>query len=182
MLDISNYIFIGKISRSIGTKGFVKILPLTDYPERFFELEYVYLYDADSDKIFSNALDGTNKFKLQVIEILRDYIRIKFEGIDAKNSSDKLTNLFIVIEEEKRLKLENGLFYKDELCGLEVDFNNIVIGKIDSIECYGGDDLLKVYHYNTEKYFYIPYRNEFVKKVDIDAKKIYVELIEGMID
>ena len=44
MPETSNELMtIGKITRHQGNKGEVRILPLTDFPERFEELNQVYL-------------------------------------------------------------------------------------------------------------------------------------------
>ena len=50
------------------------------------------------------------------------------------------------------------------------------------IENFGGDDLLKIKLEEKGTDVYIPYRDEFIKKIDKSKKRIDVKLIEGLIE
>lgn len=45
------YLQVGKIVNTFGLKGEVKVIPLTDSPDRFSELNYVLLEDNLSQKL-----------------------------------------------------------------------------------------------------------------------------------
>ena len=174
-------IVIGKVARSFGVKGFLKIIPLTDFPERFKDLKSVHLYSEAKKSFFENK----DEFEFEVEEagISSDSIRLKLRGIDDKNQSDLLRNYLISIPMEERIERDENEFYYYELVDCEViDEKGILIGKVKMVENFGGDDLLRVALEGTGTEAYIPYRDEFIVSVDKDKKRIEVRLIEGLIE
>ena len=55
------------------------------------------------------------------------------------------------------------------------------MGKITGIETPGANDVWEITEESGNEYL-IPYIDDVVKKVDVDAKKVYVELLEGLRD
>ena len=174
-------IVIGKIARSFGVKGYFKVIPLTDFPERFKNLKSVHLYSEAKQSFFKND-DGFG-FEVEEAGISSDSIRLKLKGIDDKNQSDLLRGYLISIPIRERVERNANEFYYFELIDCEVfDEEGNHIGKVKQVEDFGGGDLLRISLEGTEKESYIPYRDEFILKVDKDKKRIDVRLIEGLIE
>ena len=68
------------------------------------------------------------------------------------------------------LNLKEG-YVLDDLINLNVYENDILLGKIIDIFDNNGNILLNI---SGEKEFYIPYNDNFIKKVDINSGKIEV--------
>lgn len=179
-MDFKNFITIGTIVKTIGIKGNLKIIPHTDFPDRFYKLKKLFLYSEKEDKFFVNKFNGDKGFLLSECKVLDRYINVKFEGYNDINDSLELVNLNTVIDEKDRLKLEEGKYYFYELIDSEIYDKGSHIGKLISVVNYGSGDLFNVKY--KDKEILIPYNNEFVKKIDAENKRIDVELIEGFLD
>lgn len=174
-------IVIGKIARSFGIKGSLKVIPLTDFPERFNKLKNVHLYSENKKEFFENENDYL--FEVEESGISKDSIKLKLKGIDSKNQSDLLRGYLISIPVSERVERKANEFYYYELIDNEVyDEAGKLLGKVKVIENFGGDDLLKIRLEGKDSDVYIPYRDEFIAKVDKNKKRIDVKLIEGLIE
>ena len=173
-------IVIGKINKSFGIKGFLKVEPLTDYIDRFLSLDKIHLYSEKKRSFFENST-GSFWFNVEDAEITRDFVKLKLVGTDDRNNSDLLRGYLITIPIEERIMREEGEHYYYELIDCDVYNDNDLIGKVKAVENYGSDDLLKI-ETNEKKEVFIPYRDEFILKIDTEGKRIDVKLIEGLID
>lgn len=179
-MDFKNFITIGTIVKTIGIKGNLKIIPQTDFPDRFYKLKKLFLYSEKEEKFFVNKFNGDKGFLLSDCKVFDKYINIKFEGYNSINDSQELVNLNTVIDEKDRIELEDGKYYFYELIDSEIYDKGTLIGNVISIVNYGSGDLFNVSY--KDKEILIPYNEHFVKKIDKDAKRIDVELIEGFLD
>ncbi|MFW6238862.1 MAG: ribosome maturation factor RimM, partial [Halanaerobiales bacterium] len=65
-------ITIGKIGKNQGNKGEVRVIPLTDFPERYTVIEQVYLDNGET----------VTTRKIEDVWFHKNYVIIKFAGID----------------------------------------------------------------------------------------------------
>lgn len=180
MPDIKNFIAIGKIVKTIGIKGNLKVISLTDFPERYNNLSKIFLYDENNRRFLVNESDGSTEFKVNECKVYDKYVNIKFDNYDRIEESSALINLILMIAEDKRVKLEKGNFYYYEMLGMNVFNKGELIGQIESVVNYGNDDLFNVT--NNGQQILIPFRKEFVKNINIKDKRIDVELIDGFLE
>jgi 16S rRNA processing protein RimM len=179
-LNYEDFICIGKTSGCSGIKGLLKITPFTDFPERFLELKRVYLFDEKKSLFVLNHNDSF-EFKIEKCDVIPSQITLKLEGINSKEEAGEFVNLEILVPEGERVKLPEGKYFHYEIIGFEVFNNDELLGRLQKIENFGSDDLMNV-KTNEGKEILIPYRNEFVKNIDVTKKRIDVHLIEGFLD
>lgn len=175
-------ISIGKITKPVGLKGYVKVLSLTDFPDRFRNLKRVKLFNERENLVLINKFSNSEDFYIKDVIFEKDYFKILFDNYNNVSSASGLIGCFLVISEDKRKKLEKGKYYYYELIGLKVFDKGGIIGSITSVENYGGQDLLKIYLYNDDKNILIPYVDEFVKKIDIEKGFAEIIMIDGMLN
>ena len=107
---------------------------------------------------------------------------VKFVGIDTIEEAEKLKNLQIKIDSENIGELEENEFYFHEIIGCEVfDENGKSLGEIIEILTPGANDVWVIKGQNGKEIL-IPYIEDVVKKIDIENKKIDIEVMEGLID
>jgi len=179
LLDHRNFIAIGKIVKPIGIKGNLKVIYLTDFPERFNKLKKIFLFDEKKGEFHSNDFRDGYDFEISEYKLFDNYVNIKFSGFDEINKSKELVNMILMVDEKERVRLSEG-YYIYELIGLDVYDKNEFIGKIDKISNYGSGDLFSIM--NNGKEILIPYKSEFVRNIDTAKKRIDVDLIEGFIE
>ncbi|MEO8666328.1 MAG: ribosome maturation factor RimM, partial [Ignavibacteria bacterium] len=163
MPEYNNFISIGRIVKTIGIKGNLKIIPLTDFPERFNDLRKLVLYDDKQNKFMKNSNYGGYDFEISECKILKDYINLKFSDFNSIESSKELIGNLLMIDEKDRIKLEEGSYYFYDLVDAEVYNNGENIGRVISMVNYGSGNLFNVKY--KDKEILIPFRDEFVKKV-----------------
>lgn len=175
---IKDYIFIGKILKFSGKKGKFKVYPLTDFPDRFKDLDYVYIYDEKIENFLKDGL-GNERFIINDVKISGDHIYITLN--DVEDRKDLYKGCYLCVEEAKRVKLAEGMYYYYELIGCKIYLEGNLLGSVSSIENYGSDDLLVLLK-NDKKKVFIPLREEFIQKIDLENKTIDIKYLEGLID
>jgi len=180
LIDKNELIIIGKITKPVGLRGEVKVLAITDFPERFRRLKSVYIISPDENEILTDKYEGVNKFRIKKVTGLDSAIRITFENYGKIEDVSFLRNCFICVEEKNRYKLPKDYFYFYDMIGCEVYNGEELIGRVLNVENYGSSDLFSVQTKDGNRIL-IPFIKEFVKKIDIKNRRILADLIEGFI-
>lgn len=153
---------------------------LTDYPERFENLNRVYLYD-DARKEFVLNKNQRYEFLISDVHISGLEVQLLFEGYESINEAGKLLKFNVCLPEEEKWNLPEGKFFHYEIKNFKVVNKTDEVGIITGVENFGGDDLLKVKLNSDESEIFIPNIPQFVKDINIRDKVITVELIEGFL-
>ncbi len=169
-----SYLKLGTILKTRGLKGQVKVFSTSDFSQiRYKKGKKVYIL---------NPLDEKETKEVEVLDYSSDgqfdYVTFKgYENIDAVTPFLK-KDIAIIKEEHP---LENGYYYHDDLERCAVYSNNELIGYVKNIEDFNGRKSLRI-TLNNEKEFLLPFIDVFVKSINIEEKRIDVELIKGMLE
>ena len=168
-----SYLKIGKIIDSHGLDGTFKVFNTTDSPKkRYAKGNKVYLYNESTDERLELTVE---RFRLS-----GQIAFVKLEGIDNPESAKEFKG-FEIHTIKDRNDLEVGYYFYEDLVGCAIiDQNNNELGKVSKVEEFPAQITLRVKRSNG-KDFFVPFVKQFIKKVDIDAKKIHIEVIEGML-
>jgi len=165
-------ISIGYISAAHGVKGEVRIVPLTDFPERFDQMDVLNLY-----------LDGKLLRNLKVLLVRKHEGKgelIIESDIQNRDEAELLVGASVLIDPDERVLLPEGSYWIDDLIGLQVvDKNGEVLGVVENLLSTGGKEVYEIKDGNGRLH-YIPAVDDFIKDIDLPAGKIRVELIEGL--
>jgi 16S rRNA processing protein RimM len=82
------FLQVGKIVNTHGIKGEVKVVPLTDDPQRYDELKWVYAGNDDTKQILN--IEGIKYFKNTVI--------IKFKEVPDMDGAVKLKDQYLYVD------------------------------------------------------------------------------------
>lgn len=149
---------VGKIVNTHGLKGEVKVIPLTDDPKRYNELEFV-------------LIDGIEK-KIQGCKYQKDRVIVKVEGIDTIEEAEKYKNKYMEIPREYAVPLEEDTYYIADIIGCNVfDTNGKELGEVyDVIQTKNND----VYWIRKPKELLIPVLLDIVTDIDVENRKITI--------
>lgn len=169
---MSEMISIGKISRHHNRDGEVKCLILSDYPERFLEIERVFLEKGEDIK----------RMHLETVRFHKDFAIIKFEEVNSLKEAERLKDYYVKLPAQEALVLPEGHFFLHDMIGLEVytEQENEFIGLLEDIITTGSHDIYVVHQGKEE--FLIPAIHEIVKEIDIENRKMIIDPIEGLLD
>lgn len=163
-----DFVAIGKIMKPRGIRGEAFLLPLTDFPERFDDLDAVRVESPDG--AFS-SLD---------VAYVRAYgprTAIKFQGIDTPEDVGRLRGHFVLVTHDAVHPLPEDAFYVFQIEGLPVETaSGQMVGQVVEVLSYPANDVYVVDR-NGEDVL-IPAVREFVR---VDKDKIVVQEIEGLL-
>lgn len=164
------YIRIGKIIKTHGIKGEVKIYPLTDNIYRFDDLNTVYLGH------------GKNKVIIETVRYHKDLVLLKFKDFSNINEVLPYKGEYLYIDAEDRVALSEDQFFLSDIIGAVVyTKEDRKVGRVCQIIQSAGNDVYVIQDDQKKREYMIPAVKEFVISVDIDNKRIIIDPIEGMI-
>ncbi len=165
---------VGKIVNTHSLKGEVKVISSTDFEEERFK--------KGSELLITRGNQLIREVVVQSYRNHKNFLLVKFEGIDSVEEAEKLKNLQIKIDSDEVGELEENEFYFHQIIGCEVfDENDKNLGEIIDILTPGANDVWVIKGENGKEIL-IPYIEDVVKKIDITSKKVNIEVMEGLID
>lgn len=165
---------VGKIVNTHSLKGEVKVISSTDFEEERFK--------KGSKLLITRGNQLIREVVVQSYRNHKNFLLVKFEGIDSVEEAEKLKNLQIKIDSDEVGELEENEFYFHQIIGCEVfDENDKNLGEIIDILTSGANDVWVIKGENGKEIL-IPYIEDVVKKIDITSKKVNIEVMEGLID
>lgn len=157
---------IGNIRTSHGVKGLVKVRSYSGETEHFLALEEIILKDRRGRE----SRYAVEKCVLNGTELL-----MKLAGVDTPEAGKMLANREILVPREQAAPLDEDEFYYADLLGCRLYHGDETLGTVVNVTDGGGGTLLQVERPGGERFF-VPFREEFIGDVDVDAKA--VELTE----
>ncbi|MEN3202513.1 MAG: ribosome maturation factor RimM [Atribacterota bacterium] len=162
-------VFVGKITAPHGLKGWVRVLPLTDFGDRF--VKGVSFLVGSPGKSFVERV-------VEDVAWRGNFLLLRFRGVLSRTEAEMLRGLFLAVPREDVPPLPPGHFYHFELVGLTVFERGVLRGTVDSVVPMSVYDYLVVKD-AAGREFYLPFVSAFVVKVDLDKELLEVECPEG---
>jgi 16S rRNA processing protein RimM len=161
---------IARLGRAWGNRGALAAMSLTGKPERFQRLGEVFLFREGAP---------VGAFQVEsVAEHVREWI-FKFRGVDTISQAELLERSEVRLPMEERVTLDEGEFFLADLIGCEVRerATGDLVGVVTGWEDAGSGGLLEV-----DERMLIPFARSICLEIDPQAKRILVNLPEGLKD
>ena len=168
----NQWVTVARLGRAWGIRGELAAISLTSKPERFQQLEDVFL--------FRDGLAlAPGQFQ---VEAVREHLRVwlfKFRGVDTMSQAEPLEQSEVRIPMAQRLALDESEHFVSDLMGCEVRERSTgeLVGVVTGWEDAGGSGLLEV-----GGDLLIPFARAICVEIDTRAKRILVNLPEGLKD
>jgi 16S rRNA processing protein RimM len=163
---------IGKCIGAHGVRGEIKVFPLTDHVRRFDSLSECLL--------LSPAEKFVRMVKVKNVRLVNDSVLLTIEGIADRDEAQKLHGLYFAVKREDAAPLPEGRFYISDLIGCTVrDEEHGILGQVSDVLQTGANDVFIVKR-SGKPDLLIPYLNAVVSSVDVFARKISVQLPDGL--
>ena len=158
-------IIIGKIVAPHGVRGDIRILPLTEKPDLFLDLEYL-------------LLEGGKKLTVKNARFQKRMILVTTKEITSMNEAELLRDKNIYIKAEDLPELEDDEFYVADLVGISVyDLEGKQIGTFKDSLSTGSNDVY-IIAVPGAKDILVPALKEYFKEINLAEKRIVVKLPE----
>jgi len=164
---------IARIARPHGLRGEVVADLLTDFPERFGDLDSVRLR-LPSGVIAAWQVEWARPHKDRVI--------LKFLGADDVEQAGMLRGAVLLVTRDELVPLPADRYYDFDLVDCEVATRaGEPVGRVSGVEHFGGAPLLVVVTVENREHL-IPLAASICVEVDIARKRIVVDPPEGLLD
>lgn len=156
-----------------GRHGEVAVEVYSDVPDRF----------SDGMLLWALAGDGPQRKKVEIENFWphKQWLVLKFAGIASISAAETLVGCELQVQSEDRAELEAGWQYVSDLVGCMVFDAAREVGKVEDIRFGAGEAPLLVVKAGTKE-FELPYAEAYLRKVDLDGKRIEMALPEGLLD
>lgn len=168
---------VGRIVGPHGVKGSIKLQPLTDYPQRFYDMPQLQLYTREGAFIRSLTV-----LKVRVLES-KGYLLIDTDEIHDRNSAEALRGTLVKIAKSERHDLSEDEYWADEIIGLKAVNSETgeELGQVTNIIDVGENDLYEILTVEGRS-IYVPAVSQFIEKIDLENLIIEIKVIEGLLD
>lgn len=168
----SDLVLIARAVKTHGLKGEVVAELLTDFPERFEDLDEMVLVSPKGEQ---------KLVQLEDFWFQKDRVVLKLGGCDDVDAAKGLIGSEFAVPESDRVQLEDDEFYDWELEGCTVKVGDDSIGQVRSVMKTGGAEILVVSD-ESGKEKLVPLASDIVVQIDPAAKTIVVDPPEGLLD
>ena len=164
-------IAVGRITKSVGLKGEVKVEVLAQSADRLFDLRTV-LVGASEEEAVERAVLAARK--------QGPFVVMRLEGIDTRTESEQAAGTYLFLPDDQARRLP-GSYFLHELPGLNVVTDEgIEVGTVKEVVPLPGGDTWIVTAGTKE--IMIPGVKEFIRSVDLKNRKVVIHVIEGLLE
>jgi 16S rRNA processing protein RimM len=172
---MNEYLSLGNIYKTVGLKGEVRIYSTSYFSaDRYNNKELKFFLSKENNEI---VLETTAESYRQA----GNFDVVKFKEINSIEEAEKYLGCEVLVLKDRNF-LHKDQYFFDDLVGCEVydSENNQILGKVIKVEEFPAQPALNV-RKQDGKSFYVPFINQFIKKVDIENKRIDIIVIKGLI-
>jgi len=169
-----NLVTLGEILAPHGLRGEVRVWPTTDFPERF----------AADTRVFV-TVPTLRQLTIERARPHKNFLLIQFKEVRDRNAAELLRGGLIQVPEAEVVPLPEGHYYRFQLVGLTViTEEGTVLGTVEEVLETGANDVLVVKPADPQRArpYLLPAIRQVVRTVDLEAGKIRVRLLPGLLD
>ena len=162
-------ICVGAIAGSFGVQGEVRLKSFCADPTAI----------ADYGPLFTE--DGSSSYTIRLTRAVSGGLGARITGVATKEQADALRGVTLFVDRAKLPNLPDDEFYHTDLIGLAAyDTGGVLIGLVQAVHNHGAGDLLEIVGAGLKTAILIPFSLAVVPTVDLVAKRIVVDLPEGL--
>ena len=164
--------FLGTIIGKYSFKGEVLAKLYADTPGAYLKIDSLLI--ETSQGLVPYFIDRSRLHKSSLL-------RVKFEGVDSESEAEALLKKDLFLPLNMLPPLKGNKFYYHEITGFTaIDQFDNEIGSIKNVNDSGPQPLFVIDGDETE--ILIPVHDNFIKRLNREHRKIYLDLPEGLLD
>jgi 16S rRNA processing protein RimM len=168
----SELVVIARGIKPRGLKGEIVAELLTDFPDRFEDVEVLILVSPGGER---------SSKRLEAFWFQNDRVILKLADFDSVEEAKELVGFEFAVPESERVPLPADHYYDWELEGCTVQVGAERIGIVKAVMKTGGTEILVVADESGKEHL-IPLVDSIVVQVDPAKKIIVVDPPEGLLD
>ena len=157
-------IVIGRVGAAHGIRGELRIIPLTDFPERFAALREVMV--------------GDELLHIESVKPQGKNFLMRFREYTVREDAQKLTGRLLTVARAEAAPLDEGEYYVFDIVGLTVyDEEDNELGTVENVLRTGSNDVYAVRSEDGREIL-IPALRKVVRTIDVLNGRMTVRLSE----
>ncbi len=163
---------VGVISSTHGVRGEVKVFPTTDDVKRFKRLKEVIL-DTGKEEL---------TLEIEGVKFFKQFVILKFKDYDNINDIEKYKGKSLYVTRANAVRLRRDEYFIADLQGLTVvDEEDQVFGTLRDVMETGANDVYIIDMADGREVL-IPAIKECILNVDMEARKMQIHIMDGLLD
>jgi 16S rRNA processing protein RimM len=160
------------VIKTQGRHGEVAVEVHSDVPDRLHA----------GMRVFALADDNSRReLKIEDAWPHKDWLVLKFAGVDSISDAEPLVGSELQVPLSERAKLQPGAAFVSDLVGCTLFDGGSEVGSISDVRFGAGEAPLLVVGAGKSE-LEIPYAQEFLLRVDLEHKRIKMNLPEGLLE
>ena len=168
----SEFITLARVVKTQGRHGEVAVELHSDVPDRLHQGLRLYALSKD---------DSRRELKIEDAWPHKDFVVLKFAGVDSISEAEPLIGCELQVPSAERAQLEEGSAYVSDLVGCTLADRGKEIGVVSDVRFGAGEAPLLVVGSGKSE-LEIPFAQEFLVQVNLEAKRIEMNLPEGLLE
>ncbi len=165
---MKNKVCVGAIAGAFGVRGDVRLKSFTAMPEDV----------ASYGALFT---DKGDRYEITLNGPIKNGFSARLKGITTKEQADALRGVRLYAGRDSLPRLPDDEFYHADLIGLEVyDTGGTHLGRVKAVHNHGASDLLEIQGAPGSASVLLPFTQEVVPTVDIEAGRIVADPPDGL--
>jgi 16S rRNA processing protein RimM len=165
-------IAVGRISKSVGIRGEVTVIPLTDDPQRFARLETVWIGRDEAT---------SEQYTIASVRFARSAVILKLNEIESRTVAETKRGNFVYIDSKDTWIPPAGSYFIHDIVGMEVlTDQGEVVGDIKEVLQMPANDVWVVARGKNE--ILIPAVKEVIVSVDMQRRTVVIHPMEGLLE
>jgi len=175
---------VGLVTGAFGADGELRVRWLGDGPQTLLDAATVWLAREESDPL-------PRRHSVRAADVLGgDEVRMHVAGLRDRSSAEACKSCLVLIDTARLEPLGDDEYYWHQLVGCRVDSTEgETLGTVTSLWETGSHDVLVVERAPTRvseegdsKPYLIPTAREFVTEIDLEARRVVVHVIPGLLE
>ena len=156
-----------------GRHGEVAAQIYTDIPERFVVGMRLSALPREADRV-------RRELTIEEFWPHKGMLVFKFAGVDSMSEAETLIGCELQVPQSHRSELQSGWNYVSDLVGCVVLDGDREIGRIEDVQFGAGEAPLLIVR-QSGRLIEIPFAEAYLKAVDVKAKRVGMNLPEGLL-
>jgi 16S rRNA processing protein RimM len=175
-LNSNDFVTLARVVKTQGRRGEVAVEVHSDIPDRLHSGLRVFALGKD---------DSRRELKIEDAWPHKDWLVLKFGGVDSISDAEPLVGSELQVPLSERAQLEPGTAFVSDLVGCTLfdcqTERGREVGIVSDLRFGAGEAPLLVIGSGKSE-LEIPYAQEFLVRVDLEHRRIEMNLPEGLLD
>ncbi|MFA5622347.1 MAG: ribosome maturation factor RimM [Thermovirgaceae bacterium] len=170
-------VIIGRVLGAHGIRGEIKVLPLTDFPDRFLGMERLEVFRPVGKCVASLTVRSIRFHEAKGLFL------VETEEIGDRDKAGGLQGGFVMVKSSERVPLPEGSYWVEDVVGLKVVSSGTgeEIGKVEDVLQTGAHDVYSVRTTRGDVRM-LPAVREVVLRISLKERIMEVRPLEGLWD